>query len=171
MKLVIDVHYQNDDYAVASGILFSQWDSSSFERKVSVRVNEIKPYKPGSFFERELPCILALLGKIHEDLEIIVIDGSVSLGAEKKDGLGAHLYRAIGKKYQSSVSPRIASPVRQNRAKYYAAKVKIHCSLRVWGSIILRRKASFNQCVQSGKCYETLLTINRSCSKIPSHVI
>lgn len=95
MKLVVDVHYNNDDYAVASGILFFKWEPSSFEKKISVRIDEIKPYKPGSFFERELPCILALLSEIDNALEVIVVDGFVTLGAEKRDGLGAHLYRAL----------------------------------------------------------------------------
>ncbi len=98
MKLVIDVHYKNDDFAVASGVLFTVWESPSLERKLSVRINEIKPYKPGSFFERELPCILSLLDELNEELDLIVIDGYVTLGSEKRDGLGAHLYREIGKK-------------------------------------------------------------------------
>lgn len=97
MKLAIDVHYKNDDYAIVSGVLFPEWELSVIKRVVNVRVDEIKPYKSGRFFERELPCVLALLESINEGLEFIIIDGYVTLGAEERDGLGMHLYRSLGK--------------------------------------------------------------------------
>ena len=98
MNLAIDVHYQGDEYAVASGVLFRDWASPIAERSVSVCVNDIKPYKSGRFFERELPCVLALLRSIDEMLDVIVIDGYVTLGEEKYAGLGTHVYNAIEKK-------------------------------------------------------------------------
>lgn len=96
MYLVIDVHYFNDDYAVASGILFVDWGSSDFVKKVSIKVEDIKPYEPGSFYERELPCILSLLNEISPKPDLVIIDGYVTLGAEGRKGLGAHLYHALG---------------------------------------------------------------------------
>lgn len=35
----------------------------------------ILPYEPGSFYKRELPCILSLLKDIYKQLDAIVIDG------------------------------------------------------------------------------------------------
>ena len=96
MNLVIDVHYFNDDYAVASGILFADWSASSSVKKVSIKVENIKPYEPGSFFERELPCILSLLNELSQKPDLLIIDGYVTLGAESRKGLGAHLYQALG---------------------------------------------------------------------------
>ncbi|TQV71973.1 endonuclease V [Aliikangiella marina] len=98
MKLAIDVHYNGDDYAIASGVLFKDWESAEVEAVVSVRVDEILPYQSGSFYKRELPCVLALLKKIKIEPEIIVIDGYVTLGDDQTDGLGAHLYKAIDSK-------------------------------------------------------------------------
>lgn len=97
MNLVIDVHYSNDDYAIASGILFTDWSASSFVQKVSVKVEDIKPYEPGSFFERELPCILSLLKEVSPKPTLLVIDGYVTLGTEAREGLGIHLYKALEK--------------------------------------------------------------------------
>ncbi|MCE2594357.1 endonuclease V [Motilimonas cestriensis] len=98
MKLVIDVHYNNNEFAVASGVLFSDWESSSYTSKLSVKINDIEPYQPGSFFKRELPCILALLNEIKDDVEVIVIDGYVTLGEARQDGLGSHLYNNLNTK-------------------------------------------------------------------------
>ena len=98
MKLVIDVHYSQNEYAVASGMLFSEWDSPSYENKLSVKIADIEPYQPGSFFKRELPCILALLKEIKENYEVIVIDGYVTLGEDEREGLGTHLYNSLSKK-------------------------------------------------------------------------
>ena len=98
MKLAIDVHYCNNEYAVAAGVLFSDWQSSTCTNKLSVKINEIEPYEAGSFFKRELPCILSLLKEIKENIEIIVIDGYVTLGEENRPGLGAHLHNKLSKK-------------------------------------------------------------------------
>lgn len=95
LKLVIDVHYHGDDFAVASGILFKRWESDVIERTVDVKIDEIAAYESGSFYKRELPCIQALLNSVEEDITTIIIDGFVVLGEEERDGLGGHLYRAI----------------------------------------------------------------------------
>lgn len=96
MNLAVDVHYQGDDRAVAAGILFADWASDAIARRETVMLSDIAPYEPGAFFKRELPCILALLKAFGETPRIIVIDGYVTLGADQRDGLGAHLHRALG---------------------------------------------------------------------------
>ena len=58
-------------------------------------MSDIEPYEPGSFYKRELPCILALLQQISEDVDIIITDGYVTLGEEEKPGLGANLLKHL----------------------------------------------------------------------------
>jgi deoxyribonuclease V len=98
MQLIVDVHYKDNDYAVAAGIAFTDWTSDRIEEKYTIKVDNIAPYKPGSFFERELPCIMALINRIGTKPNVIIIDGYVNLGSEEKDGLGAHLYNALESK-------------------------------------------------------------------------
>ena len=87
MKLAMDVHYRRDGTAAAAGVLFPEWES-----------DEVAPYEPGSFYRRELPCLMQVLEDVAEDLEAIVIDGYVVLGKSKKPGLGMHLYESLKKK-------------------------------------------------------------------------
>lgn len=96
MKLAIDVHYTQT--ALAAGVLFADWISGEIERTVLTEIIQIAPYEPGSFYKRELPCILSLLKKVHEPLDVIIIDGYVQLGKAQKMGLGLHLYQALDEK-------------------------------------------------------------------------
>jgi deoxyribonuclease V len=61
-------------------------------------IEKVEPYEPGSFYLRELPCLLAALGHLKAPLDTAVIDGYVWLGPENSPGLGAHLYQALGSK-------------------------------------------------------------------------
>lgn len=96
MILAVDVDYRDDGSAVAAGALFADWRSPSIAAMRTVRVPAAAPYRPGRFFERELPCILALMDSLDILPETIVIDGYVTLGPDAADGLGAHLHRALG---------------------------------------------------------------------------
>jgi deoxyribonuclease V len=60
------------------------------------RLARVEPYQPGEFYRRELPCLLAVLGKAGAPPAAVVIDGYVWLGDEGRPGLGAHLYAALG---------------------------------------------------------------------------
>ncbi len=93
--LAVDVQYRGDDFAVAAGGMFRDWAAERFDAVRMLRVDTVAPYRPGAFFERELPCILALLADFGERPGLIVIDGFVRLGAEGRDGLGAHLFHAL----------------------------------------------------------------------------
>ncbi len=94
MIFAADVQYA-DDTALAAGILFSGWESCRIEKTVLKAIENIAPYEPGSFYKRELPCILALLAEIGELPEAIVVDGYVSLGKTGRPGLGMHLYNSL----------------------------------------------------------------------------
>ena len=52
-------------------------------------------YISGQFYKRELPCILKILGKVKEPIEVLVIDGYVWLDRKRNPGLGAYLYDAL----------------------------------------------------------------------------
>ena len=81
---------------MAAGVLFSTWVDSQCNRELTKQITGIEPYEPGSFYKRELPCIMALLADIDlDELTAIVVDGYVCLGQAEKPGLGRYLYEAI----------------------------------------------------------------------------
>lgn len=95
MILAIDAYYVANKANVV-GVLFDEWTQCEPSKMVSVVVDGVADYEPGSFYKRELPCILELL-KVVEDYSItcIVVDGYVLLNDEGKKGLGYYLYEAL----------------------------------------------------------------------------
>jgi deoxyribonuclease V len=96
MMACFDVAYQGAE-ANAAAVLFDSWTDSSGRREIVTRVPAGAGYSPGEFYRRELPCLLALLELVGEPLELLIVDGYVWLGEEKRPGLGAHLYEALGR--------------------------------------------------------------------------
>lgn len=94
MLLAIDVYYFQDQANVA-GVLFNDWSDGQPQQVVVERCTQVAAYESGQFYKRELPCILQLLSVITEPIDYIIVDGYVTLGAEKKAGLGMHLYQAL----------------------------------------------------------------------------
>jgi len=92
MILAVDVYYYKNKAKVV-GVLFKDWkDSQPFDVK-SIYVNEIAPYESGSFYKRELPCIISLLNNIDlTGIEFIVVDSFVYINDDKKLGLAGYLY-------------------------------------------------------------------------------
>jgi len=95
MKLVVDVHYEGEGATVA-GILFPSWSSDAVCRALTRTQPRVEPYEPGAFYKRELPCLLALLERIDDPLDAVVVDGFVTLGDRGVAGLGMHLFQAMG---------------------------------------------------------------------------
>lgn len=95
MLLAMDVDYREDGSAAAAGLLFETWTAERGARLVTRRIGAVAPYRPGHFFERELPCLLALLDELAAPPDTIVVDGYVWLGPERRPGLGAHLHAAL----------------------------------------------------------------------------
>ena len=94
MIAALDVHYDEiESSALAAAVVFQNWEDEEPLQEYTVRCNGIAAYVPGQFFQRELPCLLAVLGVIQEPINIVVIDGYVSLG--DKPGLGIHLWEAL----------------------------------------------------------------------------
>lgn len=96
--MAVDVHYADDGSARAAGVLFSDWHVAEPDTTLTTRIDQTAPYEPGAFYKRELPCLLALLEQLGQTPSAIIVDGYVTLGADGKDGLGQHLYRALEEK-------------------------------------------------------------------------
>ncbi len=89
----VDVDYR-DDGAVAAAVWFDRWDAEAPLTERVVRVGAVADYRPGRFFERELPAVLAVLAGTTSD--VVIVDGYVWLGpAGERPGLGAHLHAAF----------------------------------------------------------------------------
>lgn len=93
MIVAFDVAYEADA-AVVAAVLFPAWDAR--EHTERVRRLPIAPaaYVPGSFAERELPPILALLAELGP-ASTLVVDGHAWL-EPGRPGLGARLHEATG---------------------------------------------------------------------------
>lgn len=96
MIACVDVSYQNNE-AVAACVLFRSWTDESSDDEIIERIGKIEEYQPGEFYRRELPCILAVLRKVREPLEAVIVDGFVWLGDENSPGLGARLFDRLGR--------------------------------------------------------------------------
>jgi deoxyribonuclease V len=89
-----DVHYREDGLACAAAVSFHDVGDSvpaaTYRRLLPVPAD----YVPGSFYRRELPCILKLMEEMALPMEMFIVDGYVMLGA--RPGLGQHLHEAVG---------------------------------------------------------------------------
>ena len=92
---ILDVDYRND-HARAACVLINSWADSSPAATYIADVNEVHPYEPGRFYLRELPCLMAVVRLLPVNPEILVVDGYVWLGADRRPGLGAYLHAATG---------------------------------------------------------------------------
>lgn len=98
MILAVDVFYKASKANVV-GILFEDWTQSDPTQTLSILIEGVADYEPGSFYKRELPCILELLKLISlETLDCIVVDSYVFLDKWGKKGLGWYLYEALEQK-------------------------------------------------------------------------
>jgi len=87
----VDVDYQPERTTAAC--VGAEWPDDIATIEVVVRTPGPAPdYRPGAFFERELPYLLGVLDRMPA-LDAIVIDGYVWLGPERP-GLGHHLHQA-----------------------------------------------------------------------------
>jgi deoxyribonuclease V len=96
LHAALDVNYRDND-AVAACVLFRGWTDRRPSGEAVAIVDDVKPYESGEFYERELPCLLAVLDKVEEPLSTVLVDGYVWL-ADERPGLGSHLHDALDKK-------------------------------------------------------------------------
>lgn len=96
LAVCFDVYYY-ENYAKAACIVFENSQEEKIISEYSEIIKEVNEYIPGQFYKRELPCILKLLEKVKEDIDLVITDSFVWL-EEGKKGLGAYLYEALNTK-------------------------------------------------------------------------
>ena len=100
MKLAVDAYYTGNKAKVVE-VLFENFSDKKPLKIISKIVDGLAPYESGSFYKRELPCIVSLLQDLDvRDISLIVIDGFVYLDDEGRYGLGGHLYEHLEHRVQ-----------------------------------------------------------------------
>ena len=89
MISAFDVKYFEDGSAMVAAVVFKDFKDSKSVSLYRKKIDKVHEYVPGSFYKRELPCIISLLSDIREKIDTIIVDGYVFLG--DKPGLGAYL--------------------------------------------------------------------------------
>ena len=92
----VDVDYK-DAGARAACVLTESWEDETPHSTYIRDIEAVEPYEPGSFYRRELPCIISVLRLLPALPETVVVDGYVWLSSVDRPGLGARLYEALGR--------------------------------------------------------------------------
>ena len=95
MLAFVDVQYDGDT-GVAAAVTATDWSDAAAAAEHVVHVPGVRPYRPGAFFERELPCLVRVLAELVMPIALVVIDGYVELDELGAPGLGAHLHERLG---------------------------------------------------------------------------
>jgi deoxyribonuclease V len=90
-----DVHYPPSGGARAALVLAPDATFSTIAAEKTAFVENVAPYHPGEFYRRELPPLRAVLAGVA-DVEMLVIDGYVTLDPEGRPGLGAYAHAEFG---------------------------------------------------------------------------
>ena len=100
MIYCFDTFYKNNTAKTAC-IGISSWQNENPDFEMEEVISDIEDYESGSFYKRELPCILSILEKIDLNAkeDILVVDGFVLLDDDGKLGLGGHLFHALDKRF------------------------------------------------------------------------
>lgn len=116
---ILDAAYGDTASAVAC-VTVEDWEDASALAEFTHRAGPAADYRPGEFYKREMPLLLAVLGMLPRPPDIIVIDGYVWLGVEDRKGLGAHLFDALG----GASSVVGIAKTKFHGASYWAAEVR-----------------------------------------------
>ncbi|RTQ49240.1 endonuclease V [Hymenobacter gummosus] len=125
MLLALDVAYSpTQGHAVA--LAFPAWAAAEASAVYQATVSPVADYEPGAFYKRELPCLLAVLAQVPlAEVDALIVDGYVTLGADNRLGLGQHLYAAleeripvigVAKTRFAGVAPQVV-PVRRGQSQ------------------------------------------------------
>ena len=96
MIYVLDVQYNGNENGLVACLGFKNWTDETPSYVKTHFIEPIEPYKAGSFYKRELPCLLEAL-KDLTNIECVVVDGYVWLEEPSHYGLGMYLYDALDK--------------------------------------------------------------------------
>ena len=92
----VDVHYPDAGGATAALVVAAEPTFAELVVELTVHQDEVLPYRPGAFYERELPPLLAAVRAAPQPPELLVVDGYVTLDPRGRRGLGAHVHRELG---------------------------------------------------------------------------
>lgn len=95
MIAALDAAYSGD-VGCGACVLFEEWTSEEPAQVSTARVENVAPYIPGAFYERELPVLLAVLAAANTQPAALIVDGYVWLDAAGAPGLGAKLHEVVG---------------------------------------------------------------------------
>ena len=117
----VDVHYPEAGGAWAALVVAGDEAFAAVVEERTVHVREVAPYRPGRFYERELPAVRGVLAGAGR-LDLIVVDGYVDLDPAGRPGLGAHVFAefavpVIGVAKTAFRSATHAVPVRRGGAE------------------------------------------------------
>lgn len=90
----VDVHYLPSGGARAALVLAGDLKFAQILDKKTAFVPQVAPYRPGKFYLRELPPMLAVVVDVT-GIELLIIDGYVDLTPDGSPGLGAHVHAAL----------------------------------------------------------------------------
>lgn len=89
----VDVHYPETGGARAALVVAADERFATLVDERVAWLEHAAPYRPGAFFERELPAVEAVLAGV--DLQILLVDGYVDLDPDGRPGLGAHVHARL----------------------------------------------------------------------------
>ncbi|GIF75714.1 endonuclease V [Asanoa siamensis] len=91
----VDAHYPAAGGARAALVVAAEPQFATLVEERVATVDAVPAYRPGFFFERELPALRAVLATTAP-VDLLVVDGYVDLDPAGRPGLGAHLHAALG---------------------------------------------------------------------------
>lgn len=86
----MDVQYLDDGGARAALLVAEDAAFSTPTEERTVLVEHVAEYRPGRFYERELPALEQVLSGVAP-VDLLIVDGYVDLDPAGRPGLGAHV--------------------------------------------------------------------------------
>lgn len=90
----VDVYYPQEGGATAALVVATNPTFAPITEERTRSQSATAPYTPGAFFERELPPLRLVLDGTA--LDLLIIDGYVTLDPAGRPGLGRHVADALG---------------------------------------------------------------------------
>jgi deoxyribonuclease V len=86
----VDVQYLDDGGARAALVIAEDPAFTTLIEERTVLIEQVAEYRPGRFYERELPAVRQVLSGVAP-LDLLIVDGYVDLDPTGSPGLGAHV--------------------------------------------------------------------------------
>ena len=93
--IAVDVHYLPAGGARAAAVVAADVTFGDLLADRTAHVPEVRPYRPGQFYLRELPPLHVVLDGLQQ-MRLLVVDGYADLDPAGRPGLGAHAHAEFG---------------------------------------------------------------------------